>query len=513
MKTLLLLTCGTNACYHIAKTLKEYFPREFRIVGTDINLQWLIPTSPYLDVYFQCPYTTNENYYSYILHVCKEERVDFLLPSFDADQNLFYAENEDLLKLGVKSFGISRDIKDIYCSKSNTNDYLKSIGLPIPREYGIDEIEPDKTYFVKPKNGVGSVGARKSLGLELLQNPDSDLLVQEVCLEPEITLECFNYKGEVFSVARKRLGCKAGVCTKTHIFQSQDLANIAKKFARSIPLPYIFNLQFMLNTKGQYVITDVNLRPAGGMSLSHTAGWDEVSALARIMLGSDNVTETIEKKITDQYIIRAYTDIVTKNVSRRIGFDLDGTLLDSRNRHMVLMKDILYSKGIDLDVSDIVSFKADGYNNLDWLAVKGVSTDKAEDINKEWISKIESKEYLQADKLYPDTIEMLRDLSARNSIFLITARRNKENALDQIHDLGITQFFDEIMVVPSGEKTTSLKSDFIKKKEIEVFIGDTEVDMNAAKIAGCEFEVRYHGFRSYTFWQQYNVKEFDKKRY
>ena len=35
--TLLLLTCGTNACYHIAKRLKELFGEKFRIVGTDIN--------------------------------------------------------------------------------------------------------------------------------------------------------------------------------------------------------------------------------------------------------------------------------------------------------------------------------------------------------------------------------------------------------------------------------------------------------------------------------------------
>lgn len=40
MKTILLLTCGTNACFRVAKVLKENYSDRIRIVGADINPRW-----------------------------------------------------------------------------------------------------------------------------------------------------------------------------------------------------------------------------------------------------------------------------------------------------------------------------------------------------------------------------------------------------------------------------------------------------------------------------------------
>ena len=113
MIKLLLLTCGTNACYHIAKTIKKHFSDYFYIIGCDINKEWLIPTQPYLDEFFQTPFSSDENYYSFILKICETSKIDWILPSFDSDQFLFSCDNQDLIKLGVKSFGISKKL-DFY---------------------------------------------------------------------------------------------------------------------------------------------------------------------------------------------------------------------------------------------------------------------------------------------------------------------------------------------------------------------------------------------------------------
>ena len=50
-----------------------------------------------------------------------------------------------------------------------------------------------------------------------------------------------------------------------------------------------------------------------------------------------------------------------------IVFDLDGTLLDSRKRHEIVMADVLKKYKIALDTSTLVTFKSDGKNNIDWL--------------------------------------------------------------------------------------------------------------------------------------------------
>lgn len=507
--TLLLLTCGTNACYHIAKRIKECFGDRIRIVGADINKKWMIPTSPFLDCYIQVPLSSDRSYYKTILGICEDERVNYIMPSFDADQILFYKGNKDLERMGVQSLGISKSIVDIYRSKEDTNRFLLINGFPVPRFYRIDEVDDDIEYFCKPCNGVGSVGAEKVLGAEIKKKKNPDLIIEEICSEPEITLECFNYKGRVYSVARERIAAKSGVCIKAHIYHNEALQNIAQRFSECVDLPYIFNLQFMLNSEGRYVITDVNLRTAGGMSLSYAAGWDEVEALGKIILGEEGVERSVSKPVQEQFIMRAYTDIVTKRVERRICFDLDGTLLDSRQRHKSVMDYVLRQFNLTLNTDDLLSFKADGNNNLAWLTLKGVSPDIAKKINQCWIDLIENIEFLMEDKLYPNTKDILETLSKNNYLVLLTARNNVENTEAQIDSLGIRQYFDKVKIVSSSKQTAVLKSQILSDLRIDEFYGDTESDMEAAIQAKCAFYASTRGFRSKMYWNKFDVKYSD----
>lgn len=434
MKKMLLLSCGTNACIHIAKVLKNRFPNDFFIIGCDINKEWLVGCSQWLDDFVQTPFSTDSKYYEFILNVCKSKNIDWIIPVYDSDQFLFTQDNKDLQELDVKSFGLPL-VLDFYKDKQQASDFLSFCGIPVPKYYSIDELDEKTTYFIKPIKGSGSIGARKASGrqiknIENIQN----YIIQEICIEPEYTLECFNFNGKIYSVCRERIASKSGVCTKTRIFYNSELEKNAVKLLKRTQLPYVFNMQFMKDYSGEYVCTDLNLRTAGGMALSYAAGWDEVSALANIMLGKDesSILQTVNKKICEQYVVRHYEEVVTKKVNNRIAFDLDGTLLDSRKRHEIVMADVLEKYGIILDTVGLVDFKAEGKNNIDWLLENGIDKDVADRINKDWISKIENFEYLKSDVLYPDSIDVLKRLCRENELFLITARKNKENAIAQI---------------------------------------------------------------------------------
>lgn len=512
MIRLLLLSCGTNACYHISKILKEKFRDDFYIVGCDINKLWKIQTCLYLDDFFQAPLSNDENYYKFVLDICRKEKINWILPSFDSDQFLFSCDNEDLKELGVYSFGINSSL-EFYKNKDKTNKYLESIGIPVPKKFLIEDIEENQKYFIKPLNGIGSSGAEIKQGSEisLLKNKEK-YIVQEICHEPEITLECFCYKNKIYSIARERLASKSGVCTKARVFRSKKLLSIACKFAQKTNLPYIFNMQFMKNKSGSFVCTDLNLRTAGGMSLSYAAGWDEVSALAKIMLckNDSEIISSVNKDIPEQYVVRHYEELVTKIVKNKIAFDLDGTLLDSRKRHEIVMKEVLKNHSVELDVSDLVSFKSYGNNNIEWLLSKNVSENEAKEINKEWISLIENEEYLKNDVLYPDVIKVLKNLSKENDLFLITARNNKANVVSQIRNLGIAQYFKNIYVVSSSFGTAALKSEKLRENFINIFIGDTESDYEAALIADCKFEAVSYGFRNKVYWEKRNINCIEK---
>ncbi len=514
MIRLLILTCGTNANYHIAKLLKENYGENFYLIGTDINSQWQIPTSPYLDSFHQCPPTSDKEYYPYILEVSRKEHADYILPSFDEDQQLFYDGNPDLKALGVQSLGINGQIRDIYSSKQKMNAFLNKNHFPIPHLYSLEDLKGTKEFFVKPTNGVGSVGARIMRGNEIDQAIASCNLIEEICQAPEVTLECFVYKGTVYSVARQRIAQKNGVCTKAKVYDDRELTKVAQRFADTLPLPHIFNLQFMRNTLGEYVITDVNLRTAAGMSMSHAAGWDETCALADLLLHrtDEEITKHVQPIKQEQYIMRAYTDIVTKKVEKRIAFDLDGTLLDSRGRHKTVMDQVLTMFNICLNTDNLVSYKAEGHNNVEWLVENGVERNTANAIQKKWIESIEADGYLLQDKLYEGAFSALERLSKSNELFLITARNNAKGAMEQLKRHGILQFFSGVKIIKPTANASQAKADYLLEQKIDTIIGDTEIDMKASQIAGCNFKAVTHGFRSESFWQQYSVDYFSLKQ-
>ena len=500
MINVLLLSAGTNACYHVAKILKDKFSSNFRIIGTDINEGYLIPTIFYLDAFYKVPCINDASYYSKIINIIKKENINYILPSFDADQGLFFPENKDLLDLGVVSFGTNLETLNFYSDKNLMYDFLQSKNLPLPKRYKLyeSEIEKDKVYFIKPIHGVASIGARQLKGSEILNISDVDnYIIQEVCFEPEYTLECFCYGNMFSSVCRERLATKAGVCVKTRIYKNEILHNIGKQFSKDVRTPYVFNLQFMRNSEKKYVITDVNLRTAGGMSLSYASGWDEVSALAKVMLGltdKNEIFSTLPEYVPEQYIVRAYTDIVTKKKDV-IAFDLDGTLLDSRKRHQVVMDFVLKKFGINLDVSGLVEFKRNGKNNIDFLTSKGVAEEISEKIQQEWIKHIEDEEFLNFDVLYSDALAVLQKYSDCDCI-LITARNNKKNVLNQVQKLDVAKYFKEIFIVPSDKNTSLNKANVLQQNNARLFIGDTKSDCLAAQKARVQFKHFNDGFHN-----------------
>lgn len=316
-KNILILACGLNSTYHMIKILKKHYSKYFRIIGTDINKSHLVSSINFLDKFYKVSPSKNKKFYKEIISILDKEKIDIIIPIFDFDQKLFNKDNNDLIKRKIITTAPVKKTFNYYGNKEKLSKLLSNNNLITPKTFSIKNIDLKTEYFLKPKDGTGSVGAKKILGKDILNIKNiNNYTIQELCYHPELTVESFFYNNNISTITRERLETKAGICTKTCIYHNQELEEIVKKFTQIISVPNIFNLQFMKNSKGQFVITDVNLRLAGGIGLSYKAGWDEISALANIWLDKKEkeIFSHLKLNFKKQWITRVYEEIITKTI-------------------------------------------------------------------------------------------------------------------------------------------------------------------------------------------------------
>jgi len=191
--------------------------------------------------------------------------------------------------------------------------------------------------------------------------------------------------------------------------------------------------------------------------------------------------------------------------------DLDGTLLDSRQRHILVLIDCIRQINATTytldDLKDFIEYKSEGNTGLSYLKNKKIPNETA--INSLWIRRIEYKKYLRFDKLYPEVISDLEKLSNHYNLFLLTARSNKSNLIWQLPELGIEDFFCDRIVVKNMGDVGLNKYHAIQSVPLDFVIGDTEVDYALAKYAKCNFFPLNYGFRSAQFWEKNGLKSYN----
>jgi phosphoglycolate phosphatase-like HAD superfamily hydrolase len=195
-----------------------------------------------------------------------------------------------------------------------------------------------------------------------------------------------------------------------------------------------------------------------------------------------------------------------------IVFDLDGTLLDSRERHKIALGAVIKRvcpRNDDFFLDDYVSYKGEGKTTTDYLMERlGFSRRRAEETTAMWQESIERPDYLRHDVLYADTIPTLTSLFDTYKLALVTARQEESAMLRQIKDLGIHEYFAVIQCV-NPFNALSEKEKFLRELgNILLSAGDTELDYLAAKELGIRFYALNRGFRSKKFWNSLHVVSF-----
>jgi phosphoglycolate phosphatase len=162
-------------------------------------------------------------------------------------------------------------------------------------------------------------------------------------------------------------------------------------------------------------------------------------------------------------------------------FDFDGTLIDSRLRLFKLFNDLTGQSLLDFD--DYWELKR-AKRNHKWILKKYFNYDEKrfKEFNKRWLENIETDNYLKFDTIFPYTLLTLDTMKKHGfPLYLVTARQNKKRLLNQLKNLGLSNFFNFLIVENKKEKAELIIKKNIPLSEKDLMVGDTEADVKIAK--------------------------------
>ena len=190
-------------------------------------------------------------------------------------------------------------------------------------------------------------------------------------------------------------------------------------------------------------------------------------------------------------------------INRNIAFDLDGTLITCKSRQVAALRIVADFSSDELERYWFL--KRGGQNNLEALTSLGVSLPEAKIISHKWQEIIENPLLLNFDTLFEDSLSILNSLiNANYTLHLITARQHKNYLIIQLKNIGIHGLFKSIFTVnphhPIGEK-----SHVLRHLNPVFFVGDSETDFFAARMAYKPFKIVSTGQRSEDFLKKIGV--------
>jgi carbamoylphosphate synthase large subunit len=313
-RVVLIGAAGTGTAFGAACAIRRVWSQSVKLVVMDINPRHLVTASLLADYFEQVPPSASPGFVDTLLGILQRYSVDTYLPLLPEEIWLAARLHEEgRIPSTVNVMVPSLAASDACADKLTLSQLLSKEGLPVPRTAPASSPFPGKKFFLKPKNGTGSRGARPVHISELfgvVGESGSDWIVQEICQRPEVTVDAFFDPGSNFSYAlcRERIEIKAGVSVKARLFVDEMLGGYARIIARCLHLSGSFCFQVM-RIQSRWVVTDVNPRPGAATAMCAVVGNDFFAASFAYLWGEDFKKFFLPLE-SPHYVTRQYADFL-----------------------------------------------------------------------------------------------------------------------------------------------------------------------------------------------------------
>ncbi|MBP3360690.1 MAG: ATP-grasp domain-containing protein [Clostridia bacterium] len=270
------------------KTAAENLKTNLVIHGTDTTNT--APALFFCDIPHIVPKIKNPAYIPKLLEICREGKVDALIPTIDTDLLILSENKESFEKVGTKVLISNPEAIRICRDKRITGNFFGNCGLSYPRTFdNAADYSMNYPCFIKPKDGSSSIFAYKvnnerELMTYAVQVPD--YIIQPYIEGTEYTVDIFcDFEGNpIYITPRVRLAVRAGEVLKTQILHDtriiEEALSITEKFK---PCCAITVQLIKESVTGENYYIEINPRFGGGAPLSMKAGANSAEALIRLL--------------------------------------------------------------------------------------------------------------------------------------------------------------------------------------------------------------------------------------
>jgi phosphoglycolate phosphatase len=176
-----------------------------------------------------------------------------------------------------------------------------------------------------------------------------------------------------------------------------------------------------------------------------------------------------------------------------IFFDLDGTLLDSKQRlyqlfqHLVPQSEFSFDEYWDLKKNKI------GHRQIlkDHFLYDGLQLAQ---FDNEWMGMIELPEWLALDIPFDGVFDYLEKLKGKHNLFIVTARQSENKAIEQIEKVGFANLIDKLLVTSQKCEKAELIANTINVTSEDWLVSDTGTDILTGKKLGINTAAVLSGF-------------------
>ena len=319
-----ILFCSVGRRCELLKDFRKTMGESGKIVVTDLSIY--APAAYFADKFYQVPRIDDPTYISTILDICRKEKINAVTTCIDPEIMLLAEHRAEFTKIGVEVLAPYEDTARICFDKFKMFQYLTSKGIRTVPTYGDLEsfCKAEKAgeicfpVFVKPREGSGSVGARKVSNIMALaeaMEQDPSLIIQEfmgdaVDMDADIYIDTISHK-PVALFSKRKLETKIGGASKTISFKDQKLID----FVCSALNAFKFNGPIDMDLwyrNGEYYISEVNPRFGGAYLHAYGAGVDFVKLIEKNVAGEENTAEF--NNYDDNVVMMMYDSVVIQKI-------------------------------------------------------------------------------------------------------------------------------------------------------------------------------------------------------